>query len=60
VFVVFQGASNNMLTFNVKINPLIGFTWCGFALLLLGTALAAWPEGARKGSQQKGQPLTVA
>jgi cytochrome c-type biogenesis protein CcmF len=42
-FVVFEGASEAGLTFNVKINPLISLTWGGFALLLLGTALAAWP-----------------
>jgi cytochrome c biogenesis factor len=44
VFVVFQGNSGESLVVNVKINPLIWFTWGGFILLLLGTALAAWPK----------------
>jgi cytochrome c-type biogenesis protein CcmF len=46
-FVVFKGASDGGLVFDVKINPLIWFTWAGFALLLLGTGLAAWPESRR-------------
>jgi cytochrome c-type biogenesis protein CcmF len=44
VFVVFQGGSGESLVVNVKINPLIWFTWSGFILLLLGAALAAWPK----------------
>ncbi len=32
------------LSVNVKINPLIWFAWGGFALLLFGSALAAWPK----------------
>jgi len=48
IFVVFQGADNDNATINVKINPLISFSWGGFAILLLGTALACWPKkGAR-------------
>jgi cytochrome c-type biogenesis protein CcmF len=44
IFVVFQGSSGDTLVVNVKINPLIWFSWTGFILLLLGTALAAWPK----------------
>jgi cytochrome c-type biogenesis protein CcmF len=44
IFVVFQGNSGDSLVVNVKINPLIWFTWSGFILLLFGTALAAWPK----------------
>ncbi len=44
LFVVWEGNQDNKLSMNVKINPLIGFAWGGFALLLLGTALAAWPK----------------
>ena len=44
IFVVFQGAENGKLTINVKINPLISFAWGGFLLLMIGTALAAWPK----------------
>jgi cytochrome c-type biogenesis protein CcmF len=49
IFVVFQGSSGGQqLVVNAKINPLIWWTWAGFILLLLGTALAAWPKrGAR-------------
>ena len=48
IFVVFQGSDGKNATINVKINPLISFSWGGFALLLLGTALAMWPKkGAR-------------
>jgi cytochrome c-type biogenesis protein CcmF len=49
IFVVWEGNQPNaegveQLSVNVKINPLIWFAWGGFALLLLGTALAAWPK----------------
>jgi cytochrome c-type biogenesis protein CcmF len=47
IFVVFQGGANdNQIVFNVKVNPLIWFTWGGFILLLFGTGLAAWPRRA--------------
>ena len=44
IFVVFQGGSGEQLVVNVKINPLIWFSWSGFMLLLMGTALAVWPR----------------
>ena len=48
IFVVFQGVQDGNLTINVKINPLIWFSWGGFILMLLGTSLAMWPKkGAR-------------
>jgi cytochrome c-type biogenesis protein CcmF len=53
IFVVFQGVQDNAAgeseaTINVKINPLIWFSWGGFILMLIGTALAMWPKkGAR-------------
>jgi cytochrome c-type biogenesis protein CcmF len=47
IFVAFQGEQNNVLVLNVKINPLIWFTWIGFAILLLGTTIALWPRGAK-------------
>ena len=48
-FVVFQGGGGGQaLNMEVKINPLISFSWLGFLLLLLGTTLAVWPKaGAR-------------
>lgn len=44
IFVVWEGDQGGQLSMNVKINPLISFAWAGFVLLLLGTALAAWPK----------------
>ncbi len=44
IFVVWEGNEAKKLSVNVKINPLIGFAWGGFVLLLVGTALAAWPK----------------
>jgi len=44
IFVVYQGVQDEMVSVNVKINPLIWFVWAGFGLLLVGTALAMWPK----------------
>ncbi len=44
IFVTMQGVTDSGITMNVKINPLIWFSWSGFILLLLGTGLAAWPK----------------
>lgn len=44
IFVVWEGSQEGQMTVNVKINPLIWFAWGGFGILLLGTALAAWPK----------------
>lgn len=45
IFMVWEGGGGaEGMSINVKINPLIGFAWGGFALLLLGTALACWPK----------------
>jgi cytochrome c-type biogenesis protein CcmF len=43
-FLAFQGGDASALSFDVKINPLISWTWFGFGLLILGTALASWPR----------------
>jgi len=61
IFVTMQGADENGVTVNVKINPLIWFSWSGFILLMLGTTLASWPKGgaqpvavdSRKGISRK-------
>ena len=55
IFVVFQGGEKGQLTINVKVNPLISFAWGGFAILLLGTALAAWPKA---GGELRAVPVT--
>ncbi|MDZ4065014.1 MAG: cytochrome c-type biogenesis CcmF C-terminal domain-containing protein, partial [Coriobacteriia bacterium] len=44
VFIVLEGADENTLSLNVKINPLISWAWFGFALTILGTGLASYPK----------------
>ena len=44
IFVTLQSVDDSGLHINVKINPLISFSWAGFIVLLLGTALATWPK----------------
>ncbi len=44
VFTAFQGGDTTGLSFDVKINPLISWVWGGFVILIMGTALAAWPK----------------
>ena len=48
IFVTMQGSDENGITINVKINPLIWFSWSGFLLLLIGTTVAAWPRPGRE------------
>lgn len=61
VFVVFQGGGGGQdLTVNVKINPLIWFSWTGFIILLLGTALAAWPKAGPRELAPAGGSAKVA
>jgi cytochrome c-type biogenesis protein CcmF len=65
VFVVYQGdEQDGSLSINVKVNPLIWFSWAGFLLILCGTALAAWPKGggrelaavSKSGSRAQARP----
>ena len=42
-----RASRTSQLALNVKINPLIWFTWIGFAILLMGTTIALWPRGAK-------------
>lgn len=44
VFVAFQGQQGDQLAFNVKINPMIWWTWIGFILTIFGAGLASWPK----------------
>jgi cytochrome c-type biogenesis protein CcmF len=48
VFVVFQGTDTAGLSFDVKVNPMISWTWAGFIILILGTVLAMWPKRERE------------
>ena len=47
IFVVWGGTQGGQIAMNVKVNPLIGFAWGGFGLLLLGAGIAAWPSSDR-------------
>lgn len=38
---------NNVVTFRAYYNPLISLVWTGGILLVLGTLVAAWPEGEK-------------
>ena len=42
LFVVYRGVNDaGQLSMDVRVNPLISFVWVGFALLVVGTAIAA-------------------
>lgn len=42
LFVVYRGVNDEgELSLDVRVNPLIGFVWTGFGLLVVGTAVAA-------------------
>lgn len=47
VFVIFEGADDNGIAMNVKINPLISWAWAGFILTIIGTTIAVWPKRRR-------------
>jgi cytochrome c-type biogenesis protein CcmF len=53
VFVAFQGQQGEQLTFNVKINPMISWTWVGFLITIIGASLASWPK-------KRPEPVAVA
>jgi cytochrome c-type biogenesis protein CcmF len=44
VFVAYQGQQGESLAFNVKVNPMISWTWAGFVLTIIGAGLASWPK----------------
>ena len=47
LFVVYRGVNDaGQLSMDVRVNPLISFVWVGFALLVVGTAIATF--GRRK------------
>jgi cytochrome c-type biogenesis protein CcmF len=46
LYVILAGfAEDGSATFEILINPLVVWLWIGGGLLLLGTAVAMWPEG---------------
>jgi cytochrome c-type biogenesis protein CcmF len=46
VFVTFNGddPATGKHQVTVKVNPLVSFAWYGFAIMIIGTAVAAWPK----------------
>jgi len=46
VFVVFQGIDpeTDLISMQVKINPLISWAWVGFVITIIGTAIAMYPK----------------
>ncbi len=52
LFVVYRGVNDaGQLSMDVRVNPLISFVWVGFALLVVGTAIATF--GRRKPAAAK-------
>lgn len=60
LFVVYRGVNEaGDLSMDVRVNPLVSFAWIGFALLMLGTAIAAFgrrrkqrPDAAPAGDEK--------
>ncbi|NTU70708.1 MAG: cytochrome c biogenesis protein CcsA [Coriobacteriia bacterium] len=57
IFVTMQGADESGISINVKINPLIWFSWGGFIILLIGTSIATWPKAGARELVVAGAPL---
>jgi cytochrome c-type biogenesis protein CcmF len=53
VFVAVQSQSGDSISYSVKINPMISWTWFGFLLTIVGAGLAAWPK-------RRPEPVVVA
>ena len=43
---------DGLAAFQIVINPLITWIWIGGGVLLLGTAIAAWPSGRRRAEER--------
>jgi cytochrome c-type biogenesis protein CcmF len=53
LYVILAGLSEDgSATFQILINPLVVWLWIGGGFLLLGTAVALWPEGQRRTDKQ--------
>jgi cytochrome c-type biogenesis protein CcmF len=46
IFVTFQSFGGETVGMDVRVFPLISFTWGGFLVLMIGSALASWPKRA--------------
>ncbi len=62
LLVAWEEISRAGATFKVYLNPLVNLVWGGGLILMLGTAVAAWPEpdrtrAARQVSAAAGKPL---
>jgi cytochrome c-type biogenesis protein CcmF len=47
VFVTFQSYEGQTVGMDIRVFPMISFTWGGFVVLMIGSALASWPKRAR-------------
>ncbi|MGA9348142.1 MAG: heme lyase CcmF/NrfE family subunit [Anaerolineae bacterium] len=55
LYVILAGfAEDGSATFQILINPLVVWLWIGGGLLLLGAAVAIWPEGQESSKQGVG------
>ncbi|MBQ9006974.1 MAG: hypothetical protein IJ092_11490, partial [Atopobiaceae bacterium] len=55
LFVVYRGVNDaGAFAMDVRVNPLIGFVWVGFGLLMLGGAISAF---GRRGNAPLGPPV---
>ena len=43
------------VTFKVYLNPLVGLVWFGGIMLIIGTAIAAWPHPERAPAEQRAE-----
>ena len=56
LFVVYRGVNDaGQLSMDVRVNPLVSFVWVGFALLVIGTAVATF--GRRKPQPKKAEQV---
>jgi len=53
-YVLLTNWEGDCATFKIYLNPLVNLVWWGGIILMLGTAVAAWPSPERQGS-----PYTV-
>jgi cytochrome c-type biogenesis protein CcmF len=44
VYVIFAGYGDDQATFKALINPLVGWLWIGGWVMIIGTAIAIWPD----------------
>lgn len=48
ILINWEPTSADVATFRMYINPLINWVWAGGFIFIIGTLIAAWPEGEKK------------